>query len=351
MDFKTSSYVQDALAECVEHGIFGYSESRESYFQAAAGWMKKHFDWEVSPEWLVKTPGVVFALNTAVQAFTQPGDGVLIQPPVYYPFRQSIEQNGRVVVCNNLIYGADHRYHIDFQDFEQKLVQEKVKLFLLCNPHNPVGRVWTEEELLRMGELCRAHQVLVVSDEIHEDFVFQGRHHVFAGLRAYLADNSITCTAPSKTFNLAGLQVSNVFISNPKLRRAFRKQVRKNGYSNPNGLGIVACEAAYRHGEVWYQAMHDYVGENIAFTRNYVEKELPGIDMTESEGTYLVWLDFRGTGLSPEEINRKIIQEAKLWLDQGEMFGDSGRYFQRINVACPIVVLEEALKRLKRTFE
>lgn len=347
MDFKTSSYVQDALNRQIEHGIFGYSESKDEYFKAVSGWMKRHHDWEVSKDWLVKTPGVVFALAMAVQAFTDPGDRVLIQLPVYYPFSGVIRGNGRVIVSNTLVYGEDNRYHIDFDDFEKKIVDENIKLFFLCSPHNPVGRVWTKEELIRMGDICYKHHVIVVSDEIHADFVFNGKHQVFANLKKEYEEITITCTAPSKTFNLAGLQVSNVFIANPKLRKAFCKQIDIAGYSQLNVMGLVACEAAYRHGDEWYEAMLDYVKSNIDFTRKYVEENLPGVTMTEHEGTYLVWLDFRATGLDVEQLEHMIVHEAKLWLDSGKIFGDSGKGFQRINVACPRVVLEEALSRIK----
>ena len=347
MDFKTSSYVQDALNRQIEHGIFGYSESKDEYFESVSGWMKRHHDWEVSKDWLVKTPGVVFALAMAVQAFTDPGDRVLIQLPVYYPFSGVIKGNGRVVVSNTLIYGEDNRYHIDFEDFEKKIVDENIKLFFLCSPHNPVGRVWTKEELIRLGDICYKHHVIVVSDEIHADFVFNGKHQVFANLKKEYEEITITCTAPSKTFNLAGLQVSNVFIANPKLRKAFCKQIDIAGYSQLNVMGLVACEAAYRHGDEWYEAMLGYVKSNIDFTRKYVEKNLPGVTMAEHEGTYLVWLDFRDTGLDVEQLEHMIVHEAKLWLDSGKIFGDSGKGFQRINVACPRVVLEEALSRIK----
>lgn len=347
MDFKTSSYVQDALNRQIEHGIFGYSESKDEYFEAVSGWMKRHHNWEVSKDWLVKTPGVVFALAMAVQAFTDPGDKVLIQLPVYYPFSGVIRGNGRVIVSNTLVYGDDNRYHIDFDDFEKKIVDENIKLFFLCSPHNPVGRVWTKEELIQLGDICYKHHVIVVSDEIHADFAFKGKHQVFANLKKEYEEITITCTAPSKTFNLAGLQVSNVFIANPKLRKAFCKQIDIAGYSQLNVIGLVACEAAYRHGDEWYEAMLRYVKSNIDFTRKYVEENLPGVTMAEHEGTYLVWLDFRDTGLDVEQLEHMIVHEAKLWLDSGKIFGDSGKGFQRINVACPRVVLEEALSRIK----
>lgn len=351
MDFKVSSYVQDALNRQIAHGIFGYSEVQEEYFETVKGWMKQHYDWEVSAGWLVKTPGIVYALATAVKAFTQPGDSILVQLPVYYPFSEVIQDNGRVIVSNTLVYGEDNRYHIDFDDFERKITEENIKLFFLCNPHNPVGRAWTKEELIRIGDICYKNHVIVVSDEIHADFVFHGRHQVFANLKKEYEEIAITCTSPSKTFNLAGLQVSNIFIANPEIRRAFRKQIVASGYSQLNIMGLVACEAAYRDGEEWYRAMFRYVQDNISFTKKYVEENLFGVTMVEHEGTYLVWLDFRGTGLNVEELEDLIIHKAKLWLDSGIIFGDSGKGFQRVNVACPRAVLEEALNRLKAALD
>lgn len=347
MDFKTSSYVEDALAERARHGIFGYSESQTPYFEIVRDWMKRHHDWEVKEPWLIKTPGVVFALAMAVKAYTEPGDGVLIQSPVYYPFSEVIEDNGRRIVSNTLVLGEDHKYHIDFEDFERQIKENQIKLFFLCNPHNPVGRVWTTEELTRLGDICLKYQVTVVSDEIHSDFIFRGRHQVFADLKREYADITVTCTAPSKTFNLAGLLLSNIFISNRELRHKFRQQVNAAGISQLSPFGLVACETAYTQGEEWYQAMLAYVAENIAFTKKYVEKHLPGVEMVEHEGTYLVWLDFRKTGLSVEELEDLIVNRAKLWLDSGKIFGKSGEGFQRINVACPRQILEEALHRIK----
>lgn len=348
MDFKTSSYVEDALAEWAGNGIFGYSEVQTPYFETVREWMKEHHGWEPQEKWLIKTPGVVFALAMAVRAYTEPGDAVLIQQPVYYPFSEVIQDNGRKVISSDLYLGEDHRYHIDFEDFEKKIKAEKIRLFLLCSPHNPVGRVWTLEELTRLGELCVRHGVTVVSDEIHHDFIFQGEHHVFAGLKKELEEISVICTSPSKTFNLAGMMLSNIFIPNRTLRRKFRKELDAAGISQLGIMGLVACEAAYSKGGEWYQAMMTYVKDNITYTRQYVKEYLPGVAVMEQEATYLVWLDCRGVGLDAEELDRRIIHQAKLWLDSGKIFGDSGKGFQRINVACPRSVLNEALQKLKK---
>lgn len=347
MDFATSSYVQDAMRERVEHGIFGYTEEVPGYFESVRDWMLRHHDFAVEKSWLVKTPGVVFALAMAIQAYTQPGDAVLIQQPVYYPFEGVIRDNGRRMVTNTLYLGEDNRYHIDFEDFEKKIIGQQVKLFLFCSPHNPVSRVWEEEELVRLGDLCVQHQVIVVSDEIHADFAFRGKHRVFATLKKEYAERSIICTSPSKTFNLAGLNLSNIFIPNEELRRRFRARMDAVGVSELNVMGQVACEAAYRQGEEWYQAMMRYVADNIALIGQYVEENLPGVRLVSHEGTYLVWLDFRKLGLDEEALEQRIVHEAKLWLDGGGMFGAGGAGFQRINAACPRKLLQEALERIR----
>ncbi len=348
MDFATSSYVEDALTERVKHGIYGYSEVGTDYFNAVCGWMKRHHDWLPEEKWLVKTPGVVFALAMAVKAYTEKGDGVLLQQPVYYPFSEVIEDNGRRVVSNTLYLGSDNRYHMDFEDFERKIVQEKIKLFFLCNPHNPVGRVWTKEELETIGDICVKNHVIVISDEIHQDFAFKGKHQVFANLKKEYEDISIVCTSPSKTFNLASMLISNIFIPNPDLRRKFKKELDAAGISQLSVLGLTACEAAYRNGDVWHTAVRSYIEKNIAFIKNFTEQYLDGVTMTGHEGTYLVWLDFRNTGYKGRELDRLILQEAEVWLDSGSIFGDSGEGFQRINAACPGSVLEEALHRIKK---
>ncbi|MBQ8233392.1 MAG: pyridoxal phosphate-dependent aminotransferase [Lachnospiraceae bacterium] len=351
MDFKVSSYIIEALDTINNHGIYGYSEGKEEYFDALSSWLKRHYDWDVSEEWLIKTPGVVFALAMAVQAFTEEGDAVLIQQPVYYPFSEVIEDNDRRIVRNDLVQGPDGRYHIDFEDFEKKIVEENVKLFLLCNPHNPVGRVWTGEELTRLGDICLKHKVIVVSDEIHSAFVFKGKHTVFTGIKEEYKEIGIVCTSPSKTFNIAGLQTSNIFIANEELRKKFRRRVNAAGYSQLNLAGLAACEAAYRHGDEWLDAVLKYIKENADYTKAFLQEKLPKVKMTELEGTYLVWLDFREYGLQGGELDKLIINKAGLWLDSGSMFGKVGDGFQRINIACPRKVLAEALQKLASALE
>lgn len=350
MDFKTSSYVEDALLERTRHGIFGYTESGEDYYQAVAGWQEKYHGWKVDSSWLIKTPGVVFSLAMAVKACTLPKEPVLIQQPVYYPFSEVIRDNQRTIVSNDLKLGADKRYHIDFEDFENKIRENQIRLFLLCNPHNPTGRVFTQEELERMGDICLKHDVTVVSDEIHNDIIYQGEHTVFAGIKKEFEQISITCTSASKTFNLAGMLLSNIFIPNRQLRAACQKQVDAAGISQLSPLGLAATKAAYEHGEEWYEAVLRYIKGNIFYVREFLEKNLPNVELINGEGTYLLWLDFHKTELTPEEISRKIIHEAKLWLDSGEIFGKAGAGFQRINVAAPRTVVEECMERLKKVF-
>lgn len=304
MDFPTSSFITDDLKKRAEHGIFGYSEVKSEYFDAVYSWMDKHFNWQPKEEWLVKTPGVVFALAMAVKAFTEKGECVLVQQPVYYSLSETVEDNDRVLISNDLQLESDGKYHIDFEDLERKITENNIKLFLFCSPQNPTGRVWTEEELLKVGEICQKHGVILVSDEIHQDFVFgSNRHSVFPSIKKEFEDFAIVCTSPTKTFNIAGLQISNIFIPNPSLRRAFVKQVYAAGYSQCNIMGLIACEAAYKYGEEWYREVKTYIKGNIDYTRDFLKNELPEVKLIEPEGTYLLWLDFRELGLTKSELN------------------------------------------------
>ncbi|MGE5613107.1 MAG: MalY/PatB family protein [Bacillota bacterium] len=351
MDFRAPSCVIDALVEKSRHGIFGYSESGKGYFEAVKNWFQKRHGWDVHEDWLVKAPGVVFAICVAIRALTGEGDSVLIQQPVYYPFADSVLANGRKLVVNQLRYDGG-RYSIDFDDFERKIREERVKLFILCSPHNPVGRVWTRDELVRMGDICLKNGVIVVSDEIHMDFVYPGyRHLIFAEQKPEFMQNSITCTAPTKTFNLSGLQVSNIFIPNKGIRSAFRKELRKSGYSQLNIMGLTACKAAYADGEEWLDQLIDYLHGNLAYLRSFLKDRLPQVFLVEPEGTYLAWLDFSRLGLSDTELERLIVHKAGLWLSRGTIFGKGGKGFQRINIACPRSILEEGLHRLEKAFK
>lgn len=347
MDFQTPPEITDALVNAVKHGIFGYTEVKEEYFTVLQKWFLSHYHWNIEKKWLVKTPGVVFALATAVRALTHEGDSILIQRPVYYPFSEAILSNNRKLVNNPLLY-ENGAYSIDFDDFEQKIIDNQVKLFILCNPHNPVGRVLTREELTRLGDICVKHDVIVVSDEIHADFIHPGHEHlVFSSLKEEYAKRTLTCTAPSKTFNLAGLQVSNVFIPNTELRRKFREEIKKAGYSQLNTMGLIACKAAYEFGEKWLSELKAYIYENLKTAKQFIETELPELKVVDLEGTYLLWVDFHALGLDTEELEDFITDKAGLWLDGGTMFGPEGKGFQRFNIACPRVTLLQALNQLK----
>ncbi len=349
MDFKTSSYVEDTLSELVRHNIYGYSNTQpgDGFFEAVSGWMERHHGWKVDPLWHVKSPGVCFAIASATRALTEPGDSVIIQQPVYYPFSSLIRHNGRKVVSSDLVRDAEGHYSMDYDDFEQKVIRHDVKLFILCNPHNPVGRVWTKEELQRIGRICAAHGVIVFSDEIHFDFVWEGEHNVFQEIDPAFREFTVTATSPSKTFNLAGLQQSNIFIPNISLKRRFTEEIDRTGYDEPTIFGIAAAQAVYENGDTWYESMKAYVEKNICFADEFVREHLPGVSMKKPEGTYLIWLDFSGTGMTTAELDDMIIQKAKLWLDSGAIFGKAGEGFQRINTACPQSILREALERLE----
>lgn len=347
MDFPTAPAVLERLHALAEHGIFGYNGVKDAYFSAVHNWYAQRFSWETQRSWLVTTPGVVFAIAIAIRAFTQKGDAILIQQPVYYPFANKVTENDRQLVVNPLVL-KNGRYEMDFADMERKIVDYHVKMLLLCSPHNPVGRVWTKEELLRVGEICQKHGVLVVSDEIHADFTYAGHtHRVFASVKSEFADFTITCTAPSKTFNLAGLQNSNIFIPNRQLRHAYKKELSACGCGGTNCMGMAACQAAYEAGADWLEQLKQYLAGNLAYIRQFLREKLPDIALIEPEGTYLVWLDLRKLGLTEQQQRQLIVQDAKLWLDTGTLFGQGGEGFERINIACPRATIEQAMQRLE----
>ncbi|WAV94215.1 pyridoxal phosphate-dependent aminotransferase [Oxalobacter aliiformigenes] len=347
MDFRCPPAVTAALQKMTEHAIYGYSEPKPGYFEAVRSWFSRRHHWDVREEWLVRTPGVVFALCAAIRALTKENDAILIQPPVYYPFAASIRDNRRKLVENQLVL-CNGRYTIDLADFERKIIDNKVRLFILCNPHNPVGRIWTKAELTAMADICRAHDVKIVSDEIHADFAFPGHAYTpFGTLGDPYLREAVICTAPSKTFNIAGLQVSNIFIADEEIRRKFRQEIDATGYSQMNTAGLVAAQAAYEEGEEWFNALLTYLTGNLAILRQFTEKRLPGVTLIEPEGTYLPWLDFSGTGMKGKTLDDFIVKKAGLWLDDGEIFGPGGEGFARINIACPAAILKLALERLE----
>jgi cystathionine beta-lyase len=348
MDFPTAPEILAALHKKVDHGIFGYSAPDAAFFDAVKKWQKEEHDFEVDSKWIVTTPGVVFAISCAIKAFTDEGDSVLIQTPVYYPFKNMIVQNNRHLVTSSL-FEKDGKWQIDFNDFEDKIIKNDVKLFILCSPHNPVSRVWTREELLRLSEICLRHNVLVFSDEIHNDFVYApNKHTVYSTLSKEAAWNSVVATSASKTFNLAGLQFSINFIQNPDLKKRFHDERNKTGYDEPSLMGLVATQAAYEHGKEWLSALKQHLGANREFVRSFLKNNLPKVRLIEPEGTYLLWLDFSAYGYTDSELDDIIVNKAKLWLDRGTMFGKEGEFYQRINIATPQPLLKEALERLQR---
>ena len=348
MDFKTAPAIINRLKNTVDHGIYGYSDSKADYYETVSNWYEKHFGYKIKNSWIIKTPGVVFAIAMAIRALTDAGDSVLIQNPVYYPFSEVIRDNDRVLINNSLVR-KENKYEIDFEDFEKKIVDNNVKLFILCSPHNPVGRVWNEWELRKLGDICIKHNVYIVSDEIHSDFVYPGYKHIMLNtLSKEYEKITITCTAPSKSFNLAGLQISNIIIPNGEIRKKIKKEISKVGYSQVGIMGIIACQAAYEEGEEWLEELKKYIYSNLGYLRKYLEEKIPEIELVEPEGTYLVWLDCSKLGISGKELEEFIVHKAGLWLDVGHIFGKEGDNYIRINIACPKAILDKALCQLEK---
>lgn len=347
MDFRVPPPVIEAVVERAKRGVFGYCTPTDSYYEAVINWFARRYGRSIQKEWIVMTPGVVPALNMMIQTYTQPGDKILIQRPVYHPFTNAIVNNGREVVSNSLVL-QNGRYQMDFDDLAAKAADPDVKMLILCSPHNPISRVWNREELTRLGEICLDNDVLIISDEIHCDLIYKDVTFTsFANISERFAHNSIVCTAPSKTFNLAGLKLSNIVIPNETLRTQLAKTIERTGLLGTNTFGVVATEAAYNFGEDWLTAVMAYIEGNYNFMQDYLAKHLPQLHLMPAEGTYLVWLDCRALELTPEERKKLIFADARLYLDEGEIFGPEGEGFERINLACPRGLLTEALDRLK----
>jgi cystathionine beta-lyase len=351
MDFRSPGPVVEALVGRAQHGIYGYSSPGKRFYQAVVDWMARRQDWEVNPEWICVTPGVVPALNILVQTFVSPGQKVLIQPPVYHPFYMAIENNGAEVVANPLVY-QDGRYRMDFDDLERVVQDPEVKMAILCSPHNPVGRVWTRDELITFGEICFEKDVLVVSDEIHGDLIYPGYSFVpFASLTPEFAHRSVICTAPSKTFNLAGLHTSCIIIPDKDVRSGFKQRLRSCGLFGVGSFGLVALQVAYEQGEAWLDRILAYIERNFEYLENYVTENIPQIDVVKPEGTYLVWLDCSGLGLDSAGLKKLMLEDARVFLDDGALFGPEGEGFQRVNIACPRAILVEALERMENAVD
>jgi len=348
MDFECPKSVVDALIKRAKHGIYGYSEREDSYFQSIIDWNKRRNNWELKKEWILFTPGVVPALNLLVRTFSFLGDKVIIQNPVYYPFDSAILNNGRHIQYNPLKY-ENSRYTMDYKDLEEKAKDPRAKLLILCSPHNPVGRVWTKEELTKLGEICIKNNIIVISDEIHSDLILKGHKHTpIASISKEFAQHSVTCTAPSKTFNLAGLQTSNIIIPNEHLRTYFSQTLENNAIMMPNAFGIVALRTAYNEGEEWLEQLLEYLNKNVCFIEEFIKEKMPEVKFIRPEGTYLAWLDFAALGKDEKELEIIMHKKAKIALDEGYVFGKGGERFERINFACPQSILEKALNRIEK---
>jgi len=345
MDFRSPPAVIEALRKVAEFGFFGYSGTPPSFYDAVISWMKKRHSWEVDRRWIALSPGVVPALHVLVKAFSEPGDQVIVQTPVYYPFFDAIKAGGREILDNPLRLTGD-QYAMDLDDLERKLTPH-TKMIILCNPHNPISRVWRKEELKALGDLCIQHNITVVSDEIHSDIVYPGFTHVpFSTVADSFSGNAIICTAASKTFNLPGLQTSSIIIPNPELKKRFSDTMRMLGMPSPGNFGVTATEAAYRYGEEWLAQLLVYLEGNIAFVQKYAADNIPGLKILQPQGTYLLWLDFSECGVPDDKLSDFVRETARVALEPGWMFGCKEPGRERMNIASPRAMLAEGLERI-----
>ena len=346
MDFPTAPVVQQAVEKRAQHPIFGYVKVPEDFYQNTMQWFSRRHGWSIPRDSFIYTSGVVPAISAIIQGITKPGDKVLVQTPVYNCFFSSIRNSGCICVDSPLVY-EDRTYHIDFEDFESKLSDPQVKVFLMCNPHNPAGRVWTPEELKRVGDLCIKHNVFVISDEIHNELVMPGyKYTPFASLSEDFMMHSAICISPSKSFNIAGLQIANIIIADDKIRQLVDKAININEVCDVNPFGVVALQAAYTSdGEEWLNQLNAYISANYDLLCDFFEKELPNYPVTKLEGTYLAWINIKASGESSEHMEERLLNDHKVWINAGTMYGTEG--FIRINLACPHATLLEGLKRIK----
>lgn len=349
MDFKSPPSVIRAMHKVAEHGLYGYVKPTEDYFQSVAGWMKRRFDWSVEPEWITLVPGIVPAISIALRAFTKPGDKVIVQQPVYHPFMAVTRELDREVL-NNALVETETGYEINISQLREMASDPKAKALILCSPHNPVGRVWTRDELRAIMEICEENDVLLISDEIHQDLVYAGSVHEPTAKLGTEASRIITCTAPSKSFNVASLFASNIIISNGELRAEFKKAVEQL-HLMPSQFTIEGVKAAYNEGEEWLEALMEYLSGNVDFVTGYLEEHLPQVSFRAPEATFLIWMDFRKCGLTSVELDRILREEARVALNKGWMFGREGEGHMRLNIGCPRSVLRDALDRIKTALE
>jgi cystathionine beta-lyase len=352
MDFLCPKEVISAIKDRAEHGIYGYisEDAVDAFKEAASGWFKRYYGLKTDVEWMIFIAGVVPSVNAAIQEFTKPEDGVIVQQPVYYPFNEAIRDCGRTIRINQLIEKNGY-YEMDFENLEKLAKEEKTKLIILCSPHNPVGRVWKKDELDNLGKICCENDVLIFSDEIHADFIMKGNKFISAGtMSSDITDNLILSFAPSKTFNIAGLGASVIVIPNEKIRERMRKRIKMNRYPGSNVFGPIAGEAAYLHGDAYIEELKEYIESNFDYAVAYIKEHLQGVRLTKPEGTYLAWIDFRDTGMNNKEVDSFVLEKAKITVDPGEWFGVGGEGFVRMNLACPRSMVAEAMERLKKAF-
>ena len=350
MDFKCAPQIVEGIKRGADRAIYGYMEPDAEYHQAIIDWYGTRFGWTIKPEEIIPMPSVMFGVGCTVKALTEPGDGVLILEPVYYPFRGVVEANGRKKIVSEMKL-VDGRYEIDFEDMEKKIVDNEVKLFILCSPHNPVGRVWTHDELTKVAEICKKHDCYVLSDEIHSDFIYPGAVHTpFATISEDAANRTITCTAPTKTFNMAGIQVSNIMVVDPEIRKKVFDEMAATGYFEINNLAIAALKAAYNESEEWLAELLKYLKGNIDLVSEISDRTEGKIKLIEPQGTYLLWLDCRELGLDDDALYDWFLYKTGIRMHKGVTFGPSGSGFVRMNVACPRSVLAEALDRIESQF-
>ncbi len=350
MDFKTPDFVAHAVQERAKHEIYGYTIRPKTFYSSIVNWVEKRYDWKIKPSWIQYSPGVVPALAIAVLAFTQPGDKIVVQPPVYYPFFNTIKNNGRQII-NNPLKTINGKHRMDFDDLRKK-IDSRTKMLFLCSPHNPGGRVWTKSELKELSEIALKHNLLVVADEIHADLVFKpNKHTPLASISNEIAQQCITCIAPSKTFNLAGMSTAAIIIQNKKLYNNFHNMLDNLHLFIGNTFGGVALEAAYKNGEQWLNQLLEYVNGNIDLVMHFFKENLPLIKPMRPEGTYLVWIDFNNTNLDNESLKKVMIEKAKVGMNDGSAFGEGGNGFQRMNVACPRKTVQQALERIEKAFQ
>lgn len=351
MDFEVAFAIADAIKKRAEHPVYGYTMAGEEYYEAICSWWRKRHNFDIYKEWICYSPGVVPAINMLIKAFAKQGDKVMMGVPVYHPFFEAIKNNGCKLIQSELKY-ENGSYSMDFHDIEEKMKSENIKLFIFCSPHNPVGRVWTIEELTRLGDLCVKYNVLIISDEIHCDLVYKGYKHIpIASICKEYRDITATCVAPSKTFNIAGLQTASVIIANEELRAKFNSVLESNGLMGPNMFGIEATEAAYKYGEPWLDELLIYLQNNLNYLLEYMNEKMPRLRVVVPQGTYLVWVDFSDYGLNSTELHEILLEKGKVWFNEGYIFGDAGKNFERINIACPREVLIEGLHRIEKALE